>query len=79
MGLISFVKNVGASIFGGSEAKAAPAEELKKELKVKIRCPLRSLINWRPAKKRGPFRALAVNLFASYSLREVTRPSPRSS
>ena len=32
MGLISFVKNVGASIFGGSEAKAAPAEELKKEL-----------------------------------------------
>ena len=32
MGLISFVKNVGSSIFGGSEAKAAPAEELKKEL-----------------------------------------------
>jgi nucleoid-associated protein YgaU len=32
MGLISFVKNVGGSIFGGSEAKAAPAEELKKEL-----------------------------------------------
>ncbi len=32
MGLISFVRNVGASIFGGSEAKAAPAEELKKEL-----------------------------------------------
>ena len=32
MGLISFVKNVGATIFGGSEAKAAPAEELKKEL-----------------------------------------------
>ena len=32
MGLISFVKNVGASIFGGSEAKAAAAEELKKEL-----------------------------------------------
>ena len=32
MGLISFVKGVGASIFGGSEAKAAPAEELKKEL-----------------------------------------------
>ena len=26
------MKNVGASIFGGSEAKAAPAEELKKEL-----------------------------------------------
>ena len=32
MGLISFVKNAGASIFGGSEAKAAPADELKKEL-----------------------------------------------
>jgi hypothetical protein len=32
MGLISFIKNTGASIFGGSEAKAAPAEELKKEL-----------------------------------------------
>ena len=32
MGLISFVKNAGASIFGASEAKAAPAEELKKEL-----------------------------------------------
>ena len=32
MGLISFIKNAGASIFGGSEAKAAPAEELKKEL-----------------------------------------------
>jgi nucleoid-associated protein YgaU len=32
MGLISFAKNVGASIFGGSEVKAAPAEELKKEL-----------------------------------------------
>jgi len=32
VGLISFVKNVGASIFGGSEAKAAPVEELKKEL-----------------------------------------------
>ena len=32
MGLISFVKNVGASMFGGSEAKAAPSEELKKEL-----------------------------------------------
>jgi nucleoid-associated protein YgaU len=32
MGLISFVKGVGASIFGGSEAKAAPADELKKEL-----------------------------------------------
>jgi len=25
MGLISFIKNAGASIFGGSEAKAAPA------------------------------------------------------
>ncbi len=32
MGLISFIKNAGAAIFGGSEAKAAPAEELKKEL-----------------------------------------------
>jgi nucleoid-associated protein YgaU len=32
MGLISFVQNVGASIVEGSEAKAAPAEELKKEL-----------------------------------------------
>jgi nucleoid-associated protein YgaU len=32
MGLISFIKNAGASILGGSEAKAAPAEELKKEL-----------------------------------------------
>ena len=32
MGLISFIKNAGASIFGGSEAKAAPADELKKEL-----------------------------------------------
>ena len=32
MGLISFVKNAGASIFGGSQDKAAPAEELKKEL-----------------------------------------------
>jgi len=32
MGLISFVKNVGASLFGSSEAKAAPAEELQKEL-----------------------------------------------
>jgi nucleoid-associated protein YgaU len=32
MGLINFIKNAGASIFGGSEAKAAPAEELKKEL-----------------------------------------------
>ena len=32
MGLISFIKNAGSSIFGGSEAKAAPVEELKKEL-----------------------------------------------
>ena len=32
MGLISFIKNAGASILGGSETKAAPAEELKKEL-----------------------------------------------
>ncbi len=32
MGLISFVKNAGAAIFGGSESKAGPAEELKKEL-----------------------------------------------
>ncbi len=32
MGLISFIKNAGASIFGGTEAKAAPADELKKEL-----------------------------------------------
>jgi osmotically-inducible protein OsmY len=32
MGLISFIKNAGASILGGSEAKPAPAEELKKEL-----------------------------------------------
>jgi nucleoid-associated protein YgaU len=31
MGLLSFAKHVGASIFGGSEAKAASAEELKKE------------------------------------------------
>ena len=32
MGLISFIKNAGASIFGATEAKAAPADELKKEL-----------------------------------------------
>ena len=32
MGLISFIKNAGASILGGSQANAAPAEELKKEL-----------------------------------------------
>ena|SRR5271165_6635003 len=30
MGLISFIKNAGASIFGGSEAKAAPKKELDK-------------------------------------------------
>ncbi len=32
MGLINFIKNAGASIFGSSEAQAAPADELKKEL-----------------------------------------------
>ncbi len=32
MGLLSFAKSVGAKIFGASEAKAAPAEELKKEI-----------------------------------------------
>ncbi len=32
MGLISFIKNAGASIFGATEAKAAPADELNKEL-----------------------------------------------
>jgi len=32
MGLISFVKNVGEAIFGASEAKAATADDLKKEL-----------------------------------------------
>lgn len=32
MGLLNFAKSVGAKIFGGSEAKAAPAEELKKEI-----------------------------------------------
>lgn len=32
MGLISFVKNVGEKIFGGSEAQAATPDELKKEL-----------------------------------------------
>ncbi len=32
MSLISFIKNAGASIFGSTEAKAAPADELKKEL-----------------------------------------------
>ena len=34
MGLLSFAKSVGAKIFGGSEAKAAPAEELKKEVEI---------------------------------------------
>lgn len=32
MSLISFVKNVGEKLFGSSEAKAATADELKKEL-----------------------------------------------
>jgi nucleoid-associated protein YgaU len=32
MSLISFVKNVGEKIFGGNEAQAATADELKKEL-----------------------------------------------
>jgi nucleoid-associated protein YgaU len=32
MGLISFVKSAGEKIFGGSEAKAAPADALHKEL-----------------------------------------------
>jgi nucleoid-associated protein YgaU len=32
MGLISFIRNAGASLFGASETKAAPVEELKKEL-----------------------------------------------
>lgn len=31
MGLWNFAKSVGAKIFGGSSAQAAPAEELKKE------------------------------------------------
>ncbi len=31
MGLISFAKAVGASVFGATQAKAAPADELKKE------------------------------------------------
>lgn len=31
MGLVSFAKSVGAKIFGSSEAKAASADELKKE------------------------------------------------
>ena len=32
MGLFSFIKDAGAKIFGSSEAKAASAEDLKKEL-----------------------------------------------
>lgn len=32
MGLFSFVKGVGAKLFGSSEAKAASAEDLKKEV-----------------------------------------------
>lgn len=32
MGLFSFIKEAGAKIFGGSEAKAASADDLKKEL-----------------------------------------------
>jgi len=32
MGLISFARSVGASIFGASEAKAAPADALQKEV-----------------------------------------------
>lgn len=32
MGLINFVKNVGEKLFGSSEAQAATADELKKEL-----------------------------------------------
>lgn len=32
MGLFSFIKEAGAKIFGSSEAKAASAEDLKKEL-----------------------------------------------
>jgi nucleoid-associated protein YgaU len=32
MGLLTFARNVGASIFGASEAKVAPAEQLHKEL-----------------------------------------------
>ncbi len=31
MGLLTFAKHVGAAIFGGSEAQAASADELKKE------------------------------------------------
>ena len=32
MGLFSFIKNVGEKLFGASEAQAAPAEELAKEI-----------------------------------------------
>jgi len=32
MGILDFAKKVGAKIFGASEAQAAPAEELKKEI-----------------------------------------------
>ncbi|MGN6458955.1 MAG: peptidoglycan-binding protein LysM [Achromobacter mucicolens] len=32
MGLLNFIKDVGEKLFGASEAKAATAEELKKEL-----------------------------------------------
>ena len=32
MGLLNFAKSVGAKIFGGTEAKAATAEEFKKEV-----------------------------------------------
>jgi nucleoid-associated protein YgaU len=32
MGLINFIKNAGAAIFGGGQANAAPPGELKKEL-----------------------------------------------
>jgi nucleoid-associated protein YgaU len=32
MGILDFAKKVGAKIFGASEAQAAPAEELKKEV-----------------------------------------------
>jgi len=32
MGLLNFIKDVGEKLFGASEAKAATADELKKEL-----------------------------------------------
>lgn len=32
MGLLSFIKDVGEKLFGGSEAQAASADEMKKEL-----------------------------------------------